>query len=160
MSEVGSQSVSTIALRFSSDSLSGYQKIGDFKNLSSDSGFYTLNSAFKFYNASGSSGSTTANTSLDVVLTRSSSRTVNAYVGNNFTPIISFSNTGDIGVSNAVSNQSILWFFKDDNSRSKQRSGRIDSLVIYKGALSGAQIASGRVTSAPTTIPEPATVGA
>lgn len=152
--EVGLQSQYTIALRFSFDVVTGYRRIINFEYGShTDSGQYVLNGAFNYYLNQGAGGSITANTSVDFILTRNSSGVVSGYQGS--TPIFSFTDTNNYAVGNSVLNQSTFTFFRDDGGENS--AGRVDSLLLYNGALSSEAITSGAVTSALTAIPEPAT---
>ncbi|RYG22945.1 hypothetical protein EON82_15600, partial [bacterium] len=66
-----STSTYTIFTRFEFDTVSGYRKIIDFKDRTSDTGLYVLNGNLHFYNVAGGSGTPiAANSLVDVVLTR------------------------------------------------------------------------------------------
>jgi hypothetical protein len=149
----GLQTDFTIAMRFSFDTLGGYQRIIDFSNLGSDIGMYTLGTALRFYPVT-SGGTLTANTGIDFILTRSSSSgLVTGYFGT--TEVFNFTDTSNYAVGSTIPGQTTWWFFRDDGGENAP--GRVDSLLIYNGALSGAAIAAGAATNALTAIPEPAT---
>ena len=153
---LGTSSLSTdysIAMRFSFTTTDGYQRMIDFSNLTSDIGMYTLGTAFRFYPVV-SGGTITANTSVDFILTRSSTNsTVIGYAGT--TEVFRFTDTSNYAVASLVSGQASFGFFRDDGG--ENASGRIDTLLIYNGALSAGVIGSGAIGEALTAVPEPAT---
>ena len=63
----------TIAALFSFDDISGYRKILDFKNLTSDTGLYTLGGQLNFYNEAIGGPTVGPGTFFEAVLTRDSS---------------------------------------------------------------------------------------
>lgn len=152
----GLQTDFSIAMRFSFDTLGGYQRMIDFSNLGSDIGMYTLGTALRFYPVI-SGGTLTANTSIDFILTRSSSSgLVTGYFGT--TEVFRFSDTSNYAAGSTIPGQTTWWFFRDDGGENAP--GRVDTILVYNGALSSGAIASGAVTSALTAIPEPATSAA
>ena len=71
----------TIVMLFSLEQTSGFRRILDFKNGTSDNGLYAQNGYLYFYpTASASSVSISANTYVQVVITRDTSGTVTGYV--------------------------------------------------------------------------------
>jgi hypothetical protein len=138
----------SIYLDFEFDTLSGYRKIVDFKNLASDNGLYNLNTDLNFYNFNfGPSGALTAGTFAQVVLTRdSSTNTVTGYV--NGVQQIQFVDSTSDGVFSAANN--IINFFQDDAATGgrESSSGEVSEIQIYDAPLTAQQVA-GLSTSTP-----------
>jgi hypothetical protein len=155
---LGLQTTYTIAIRFKFENVTNYGKFIDFKDRTSENGAYVVTSTFLFFGTSGTqTGSITANTYADFILTRDSSGAVKAYDGASSTPIFSFTDGSSIAVANGSGSatNSVLWFFRDDTGNTDNASGEVDRILIYDGALSGA--ATVGVLSA---IPEPSTYAA
>lgn len=152
----------SIALRFSFLEVSGYRRILDFKNLTSDTGLYVLSSNLNFFNfASGSGAPIAAVFPVDVVITRDAvTSTVNGYV--NGTLAFSFNDAGGAGV---FSND-IAYFFRDDNSVGGEASGGyVDRIMIWNNALTGSEVAALDLGNDPgsgggSPVPEPSTLTA
>ncbi|MGI9104579.1 MAG: PEP-CTERM sorting domain-containing protein [Terriglobales bacterium] len=146
----------SVEMVFSADSVSGWVKLFDFKNLTSDNGVYLCNGRVYFYQYGPSDGFVTANTSNDLIITRDgSTKMVNLYLNN--VNIWSFVDSWSF----AVLSQNDLYFMHDDNATGGRESapGTIKLIRTYDGALNQAQVnfvdADGRIL---TRAPEPATL--
>ncbi len=142
----------SIGIRFELDVTSGYRKLVDFKDLSSDCGQY-VNGGLNFF-CMDSGGSLAANTFYDVVLTRTAAGTYSTYVNGLF-----LWSEAD-GDNDSVFSGSKMHFFIDDNARGGEVSGgTVDRLLIYDGALTSSEVGAldfgHQPDYAPT--PEPAT---
>lgn len=128
----------TIVMLFSIQSTSGYRRILDFKNGSSDNGLYANNGYLYFYPpASASSASISANTYVQLVITRDSSGTVTGYVDG--AQQFQFSDSSNHGV---IDSNNTIRFFRDDNSSSEASAGAVARIRIYDGALTATQVAA------------------
>jgi hypothetical protein len=108
----------------------GYQKLIDFSNLASDTGFYIYpGNTLGFYNINGGSVLATANTPLSILLSRAIDGTVTGYLGN----VLSFSFVD--GGSSAVA--TLLHFLVDDfaTGQNEAASGFLDYIRIYDGPI-------------------------
>jgi hypothetical protein len=150
----GEDATYSIYLNFEFDSLTGYRKILDFKDLASDNGLYNLNTDINYYNFSFSSaGVFTPGVFAQVVLTRDNTTgSVVGYVDG--VPQISFTDTTSDAVFNAANN--IINFFQDDNVTGgrESSSGSVSEIRIYDTALSASQVAALSTSS----VPEPASL--
>ena len=129
--------VYSIVMEFSFDSLGGYQKIVDFKSLSSDTGLYVLSNDLTFYaSAFPIVGGFTSGRLQRVVLTRDAGGTIVGYVGNN--EVFNFVDFDDLG-----SIDSQLSFFQDDfaTGQSEAGSGFVNYIQIYDTALTAGEVA-------------------
>ncbi len=129
----------TIVLLFRLDTTSGYRKLVDFKNGTSDSGLYVLSSNLRLYPvASGTGAPITDGTYVQVALTRDSSKNVIGYV--NGVEQFNFSDTSDYGL---IDTANTLRFFIDDNSTGGEESaGAAARIRLYDGPLNAAQVAA------------------
>jgi hypothetical protein len=146
----------SILMDFSFQSLSGFRKVLDFKNLASDNGLYDLGSALNYFNFStGSTGAFTADTLARVIITRdSSTNTLVGYV--NGVSQISF--TDSTSDATFTGTNGIIRFFEDDNVTGGNESsvGLATHISLYDGALTASEVAAlGGVTSG---VPEPASL--
>lgn len=136
--------------------LSGYRKILDFKNLSSDQGLYTLDTALNFYNVAGGLASAfTPNVDVRLIVTRDD--TTDKFVGYvNGVQQITFTDSSDLAVFTATNN--IIQFFKDDftTGQSEASAGIVDLIRIYDAPLSATAVAA--LGGPPVPVPEPSTL--
>lgn len=132
----------SIEFEFEFDTLSGYRKLVDFKDLTADAGLYNLNTALNFFPVTGgSSGAFTANVFARLVLTRDgSSNAVTGYV--NGVQQITFTDSGSLAVFSAANN--IIRFFEDDTKTgpSEASAGAVDYIRIYDAPLTAADVAA------------------
>jgi hypothetical protein len=144
----------SILIDFSFQDLSGYRKILDFKDLTSDDGLYNLDTDLNYYNASfGPTGSFTPDTLARVVITRdAATQQVVGYV--NGVEDVSFTDT--TGDATFTGPNAILRFFEDDNVTGEREAsaGLATHISIYDGALTSAEVAA---LGGPqgTSVPEP-----
>jgi len=141
-------SVYTIDMVMTFDTHSGWQKVIDFKDRSSDMGLYTSNTQWNFYNV-GDLGSAPADgQAARVTLTRDSSSLVSLYVNGALSG--SFIDSGNIAIfSGAKAN-----FFVDDTTNAKPEAGAgsVDYIATFDRALTATEVAHGV-----SPVPEPAT---
>ena len=143
----------SIEMEFSLATVSGFNKILDFQNLTSDRGLY-VNGGLIFFDL-GSGGTITASTQVRVVLTReSATNTLVGYV--NGTQAFSLADPLGRAVFTAP-----FQFFRDDNGGTEASAGSVDLIRVYDGALTATEVAN--LTSpgsggGGSEVPEPATV--
>lgn len=126
----------TLVVLVSLSQTSGYRRLADFKNGTSDYGLYVLGGHLYFYPSSyGSEVSISDNTYVQVVLTREANGTVTGYV--NGAQQFQFTDSGGISIINANNS---LRFFRDDGSEAS--AGSVARIRIYNGALTASQVAS------------------
>lgn len=129
----------TIAALFRFDNITGYRKILDFKNLSSDTGLYLLNGKLNFYSGNTGGPTVAPGTFLEAVFTRdSSTNLVTAYFDGS--RAFSFTDSTFLGVTSA---SNLLNIFQDDNSTSgrESSSGSVARIQIFNSVLSDAEVA-------------------
>jgi hypothetical protein len=160
LTNAGDYSIETV-FQFSANS--GFRKIVDFKDRTSDSGFYNLSAALNFFPVTtGPGGAISPNTDVHVVLTRDgATNTVIGYA--NGTPQISFVDGSSLGIFTGP-NQ-IMHLFKDDfaTGQGEASGGIVDRIRIYNGALSGDQVTALFTGGTPPglphgNVPEPASL--
>jgi hypothetical protein len=112
----------SIDLTFSLTDLSGYKKLIDFHNLTTDDGLYLLNGQLNFFPVTGSPGPTVlaANQSVTVDLTRDG--TTKLVTGSiNGVQQFSFTDTTNLAVFDQPGG--LAYFFVDDNATSQNEAG-------------------------------------
>jgi hypothetical protein len=153
LSNVGDYS---LLMDFSFQSLSGYKKIVDYKNLASDNGVYNLNTDLDYFNFSfGPTGAFTANTAARVIVTRDSTTgVVTGYVNG----VSQFAFTDSTSDATFTGTNGIIRFFEDDNVTGGRESsaGLATRISIYNGALTSTEVAALGGPQVPTAVPEPA----
>ena len=137
----------SIYLNFTFDALSGYQKVIDYKDSSSDFGLYSLDNTLNYFNFAYSASDLFApGIFTQLVITRdAASGTVTGYVDG--AQAIQFSDAGSDAVFSAANN--IVNFFEDDTvtGGAESSSGAVTRIQIYDGALTGEEAAA--LSSAP-----------
>ena len=131
----------TLETRFSFADVSGYRKIADFFDRTSDTGFYVLNGTLNFYNiAFVNNVSFAANTPAIATLSRTSAGQLTGYV--NGVQQFSLLDSGNLGVINNT-----LHMFRDDfpTGQREASAGFVDYVTINSEAFRGGAV------------PEPAT---
>ena len=154
----------SIELSFNFTTVSGYTKIADFQNLSSDAGFYQLNGSLNFYGAGNIATAIQTDfiggSTVDVVLTRDGATgTVVGYVnGVNGQQRFTFVDSSNFAVVATPSNT--FNFLVDDfrTSQGEASSGTLNYLRVFNGALTSNQVSALFAAGAPSAVPEPATV--
>jgi hypothetical protein len=129
----------SILLDFSFSDLTGFRKIVDFKDRTSDNGLYNLNTVLDFFGAgaAGLAGAFVPNVLERLVITRDPSNQFTGYV--NGVQQISFADTASLAVF--TGSNSIIQFFIDDNAIAGEASaGLVDRIALYDGALTVAQV--------------------
>ena len=142
----------TIAALLQFNDTSGYRKIFDFKNLTSDNGLYTNNGQLIFYNENSGGPTVGSGTFFEVVLTRDSSNALmTAYFDG--TSVFSFSDSSSLGVISAAN---LLNIFQDDATTSggESSSGSVAGLRIFDNVLTDAEVAALDLRT-PSAVPGP-----
>jgi hypothetical protein len=149
----------SILLDYSLSDTAGWNKVIDFKNLTSDNGLYHQNGKLNFY-PKGASNTTSIgdNTPVRLVITRDGATTAGYFNG---VQEFSFNDTSNDGVFSASNN--IINFFIDDaaTSGSEASGGSLQQIVIYNGALSSGEVSNLGTVGAPIAgaeVPEPFTI--
>jgi len=128
----------TIVMLFSLEQTSSYRRIADFKNGTSDNGLYAQNGHLYFYPSGyGSSVSISANTYVQVVITRDNSGTVTGYIDG--VQQFQFSDNSGLAV---IDSNNTLRFFRDDNNANEASAGAVARIRLYNGALTASQVAA------------------
>jgi hypothetical protein len=136
----------------------GYKKIVDFKNLTSDDGLYQKNAILDFYRFDGITeseaiGTTPLNSNLArAILTRDNTGTVAGYINGN----LEFSFNDLSGAAIFDQPNSIAHFFNDDSitNGAEISGGFLRRIAIFNGALDPTEIANLDLSGA-TAVPEP-----
>ena len=151
----------SIELSFNFTTVSGYTKITDFQNLSTDSGFYQLNGSLNFYGFGDIRTATQTDfiggSTVDVVLTRDGATgTVVGYV--NGQQRFTFVDSSNFAVVATPSNT--FNFLVDDHATGQREAsgGTLNYLRVFNGALTASQVSALFAAGAPSAVPEPATV--
>ena len=143
----------SIETTFSFSTLSGFRKIIDFLDRTSDNGLYNLNTALNFFPVTtGPSNAFQPDVFAHLVVTRDAA--TNQFVGYvNGAQQISF--TDATGLATFTGPNDIMRFFEDDviTGQGEASAGVVDFIKIYKGALTAAEV---RALEQP--VPEPATL--
>ena len=151
----------SIEVVFSFDQITGYRRILDFKDRTSDTGLCFFNGVLDFYPAANiASAAVAANTIVDVLLTRSAAGALTSYV--NAAPAFAFVDTPGLGTT--LTNQ--LLFFTDDLVvPNEASSGFVNRIRIFDQVLSqqdATDLAAGIlppvISPGPVRVPEPTTI--
>lgn len=135
-----SLSVYTIKAAFHFDTVAGYRKIVDFKNLGSDDGLYALNGGLMFFPVAGAAGSFSPGENIVATISRDAAGIVSATL--NGVQAWTFADTA----GRAIFDSGFIKLFMDDTSYTGEASaGFVDYVQVYDTAT----------ITAP--VPEPAT---
>jgi hypothetical protein len=150
----------SFANALSNPTFSGYSKIVDFKDRTSDNGLYSLNGKLNFYvDGTDYNGATPIadNAPLKLALTREASGQTTAYL--NGVQQFSFLDSGSDSLFFPPAS-SIINFFNDDSVTNfdEASSGLVSRIAIYDGALSAADASALTAGGSGTQVPEPFTV--
>ncbi len=146
----------TIDLLFHFDNVNaGWNKIIDYRTLTSDSGMYTLNGNWNYCCGAGSTGnfgSVTAGVDARLTLTRSSAGLVSIYVNGALQTVAG----NDFGIGDFTGN--FARFFIDDfaTNQGEARAGRVDFIRTFDSVLTDTEVAA--LGNVPSPIPEPASL--
>ena len=141
----------SIEMEFSLANVNGFNKILDFKNLTSDRGLYVAFGGLRFFDLA-TGGSIAANTPVRVVLTRTAA-TDELRVWVNGATAFSVGDPLGRGIFTGP-----LQFFGDDNGGSEASAGSVDLIRVYNGALMPAEVESLTSPGSSPEVPEPATL--
>jgi len=133
----------SIGVRFSfTDTQGGYRKIIDYKDATSDNGFYFYSGGkFNFYpNTTLGLTTTTNNTVIDIIVTRNSTdKKFLAYIVNNGTMVkeLEVTDNNSDAVPTLVNGKPRFRFFHDEvgTSREASRSGKVYSIKVWNGPI-------------------------
>jgi hypothetical protein len=130
----------TIELLFRLDRLSGYRKIIDFRNATSDNGLYSQDGCLTFYDQAIATRATIeADRYVHIVLTRDASATVVGYVDG--IARLSFSDERELAVVDARNDT--LRFFSDDSTTDGEYSGgAVSRIRLYDGPIRRKEVRS------------------
>jgi uncharacterized delta-60 repeat protein/uncharacterized repeat protein (TIGR01451 family) len=127
----------SIVARFRFDTVSGFRRILDFKNATSDNGLYAESGNLRFFPYAGGSGTPiTANTYVQVALTRDSAGTMVGYVNG----VQQFSVSDAANQFGVISSANSLRFFRDDGA--EHSAGRVTRIRLFDAALTAAEVAN------------------
>ena len=145
-------SVYTIDFQSSFSTVTGFRKLVDFKDRTSDTGLYNLNTALNFYNiTTGNPGAFAPDVLARVTITRDASDLFTGYV--NGVQQIQFVDGSFLATFSAGAQ--IARFFEDDLAVGGEASaGRVEYIRTFDTALSAAQVAA---LGVPSAVPEPQT---
>jgi hypothetical protein len=131
----------SIVLDFRFTNVNGYRRIVEFKNRSSDVGFYVLNGHLNFYPVvTSATDQFNADTFYRVVLTRdSATNTVTAYL--NGTQSLTFADGSGLGVFTGPNEVANL-FIDDSVVVNEASAGFVNRIALYDGDLSAAEVAA------------------
>ena len=146
----------SIAIRSYFTIVSSYRKMVDYKDRTSDNGYYNNSGNAEFFPTASGTGGTTyvPNTPAFTVLTRDAgTQLFSFYVDGVFqNSFIDNLNHGDFTAANGIAR-----FFEDDfpTGQAESASGFVDYIAIYDHELTGAEVAA---LSVVTATPEPASL--
>jgi len=152
----------SIETRFSFSLLTGFRKIIDFKDRTSDNGLYNFNTALDFFPViSGPTGAFAPDTFADVLITRDgATNTFSGYVNG----VLQFTFTDSSYLSTFSAAGNIVRFFEDDfaTNTAEASPGVVDYIRIFDTALTAADAQALAAGVLPPNIiaaaPEPATL--
>lgn len=135
----------TILMKFSFADFSGYRKIIDYLDRSSDTGFYIYNSRINFYPLGTSANSFTAGQPMTLMVTRQATTgnqgvfTVYSYNGSTFNQELQVTDTDGTSIPSVssvhVGGTKLGFFFDDLSTRSEATtSGKVFSVKMWSGA--------------------------
>ncbi len=159
LSNVFTSSVYSIIFRSRvNNPVGNYHKLVDFKNLSTDNGYYSDPTATPdFFDGTneilGVAGAYTPTTNRLTAFTRDASGLFTVYINN--VVQMSFTDTNGDAIFNAANN--IAYFGTDDNGID-QGTGRIRLIVVYDTALTAQQVQDFELGLTVVATPEPATL--
>jgi hypothetical protein len=149
---VAPNDVYTIVILFEFDNISNlaYKRILDFKNGTSENGFYLNNRYLSFYIGRQIAGGTmflAPNTYHQVVLTRNAAGTVTSYVDG----VRQFSFDDSTSRAAVIDSNNALRFFRDNKGSNEHSNGSIARIRLFDTALTDFEVAAlDRFLAAPT----------
>lgn len=133
----------TIGVRFAFNSTGpGYRKIIDYKNSSSDTGFYFLGGSLNFYPFGTGTTNVASNQVVDIIATRKSDGLFTAYFVIDGTLYKELElNAGNEAIPSIVDGKVRLGFFFDDIATSSEATsgGKVYSVRVWNGPITSAQ---------------------
>ncbi|WP_248924182.1 S-layer homology domain-containing protein [Paenibacillus hamazuiensis] len=143
----------SIGLRFSFDSIpGGYAKIIDYKNKTSDDGFYFNNGKLNFYPTSTGNLTTAANQVVDIIATRDrTTQKFIAYMVVNGVLAKQIETVGSNSVPVIVNGKVRFGFFHDDYATAGEKTtgGKVYSIKFWDGPITQEQAQGAMNTPAP-----------
>ena len=132
---IGAGNPYSIDLQFTFDQTTGYRRIADFKDGTSDTGLYNLNTAVNFFNVTtGAAGAISAGTPVDILFSRDAAGlfTASTVVAGITTSQISFLDSSNL----ASFTGSQIRFFQDDLVvPNENSSGKATRITISSSAI-------------------------
>lgn len=146
--------VYSIDMSFKFDQFYGYNRILDFKDNTTDNGFYAFGDQLGLFPTMSSAGDMTAGVFTRVTVTRDAASKFRIYQDGKLVLTLNDS------AGHANFGDNLAYFFRDDtrdNGRAENPPGAVDWIHIYNHALSDAEVlAAGPV---PAEVPEPGSLG-
>lgn len=130
----------SIAIWVRQESVTGYAKLVDTRNLTTDLGLYSVSTDLRYFSAGvATTGSFTAGAFHQVVVTRTSQGAYSGYI--NGAPQFSFIDSAD-DQATAISADRVLHFLRDDNQTANSEEGDFVLLRVqlFDSALSPADV--------------------
>ncbi len=151
----------SIVLDYSFADTSGYRKIIDFNNLSTDDGLYNLSTNLRFFPIVSGTTVVGNNVPVRLVLTRNAAGTTAGY----FDGVQQFSFTDSSNLATFRAANNIINFFRDDSATGfrEASAGSVSKILLYDDALTAAEVGSLGNVNTPiggrtTAVPEPFTI--
>lgn len=143
----------SIRMIFKLDVISGYRKLLDIQNLSSDQGWYNIKGNLQFYNQKpGSDSVFSAGVFRDVLLTRNGSTgEIKGYVQGNLE--VDFIDSDGAGIFTGPNN--LIKFFQDDFATGQREAsgGTVTRIEIFDQPITPSMVSSVNPSRSPPTLP-------
>jgi Concanavalin A-like lectin/glucanases superfamily len=133
----------TVDILFAFGQLNSWQKILDFKGLTSDNGFYSFDDKLQFVIVAGDVFATSpslfsANTLTQVTLTRDTSNNVNGYVNRKL--VFTFVDTAAVAALTAADEEAIFFIDDTPTNGGEAAAGVVRRIRIYDRALTAEEL--------------------
>jgi hypothetical protein len=127
----------SIVMLFSFEQTSGWRRVSDVRNATTDGGLYINNGKLNFYPHASGATTISTNTYVQVVQTRDPIGTVTVYV--NGTQQFQFNDSSSYALINS---SNTIRFFRDDNNPGEASPGSVARIRVYDGTLTSSQVAA------------------
>lgn len=135
----------TIDFSFALTTLNGYRKLIDFKDRSSDGGFYSYNAQLNFYPVVTGSDLLAASTLVRATLTRDATGRVTSYL--NGVKQWDFDDSAAQAATFSAGGNVARFFIDDAATNGEASAGSVDYIATYARALSAAEV--GQISAVP-----------
>ncbi len=138
-SQIIASNVYSVAVLFAFENVSGYRRVLDFKNRSTEAGLYINSGDLSFYTVASGGLGLLPNQWLQLVLTRDSNSVVNIYA--NGVGKMTFTDAGGAAV---MGPENVLRFFQDNalGAGGEASAGLVSRIQVYNAALDASEAAS------------------